>query len=42
MDEQELANWKRVKEALEKAGKTDKLYYKRALAIIEGRPDPLE
>ena len=42
MDEQELANWQRVKEALEKAGKTDSMYYKRALAIIEGRPDPLE
>ena len=42
MDEQELANWKRVKEALEKADKTDSMYYKRAVAIIEGRPDPLE
>ena len=42
MDEQELENWKRVKEALEKADKTDSMYYKRAVAIIEGRPDPLE
>ena len=42
MDKQELENWKRVKEALEKAGKTDSMYYKRAVAIIEGRPDPLE
>ena len=42
MDKQEIENWKRVKEALEKANKTDSMYYKRALAIIEGRPDPLE
>ena len=42
MDKQELENWKRVKEALEEAGKTDSMYYKRALAIIEGKPDPLE
>ena len=42
MDKQEIENWKRVKEALEEAGKTDSMYYKRALAIIEGKPDPLE
>ena len=42
MDEQEIANWKRVKEALEKAGKTESMFYKRALAIINGKPDPLE
>jgi len=42
MDEHELENWKRVKEALEAAGKTDSMYYKRALAIIDGKPDPLE
>ena len=42
MDEQELENWKRVKEALEKADKTDTMYYKRAIAIIDGKPDPLE
>ena len=42
MDKQEIENWKRVKKALEEAGKTDSMYYKRALAIIEGKPDPLE
>ena len=42
MDEQELENWKRVKDALEAAGKTDSMFYKRALAIIDGKPDPLE
>ena len=42
MDKQEIENWKRVKEALEEADKTDSMYYKRAVAITEGRPDPLE
>ena len=42
MDEHELENWKKVKEALEEAGKTECMFYKRALAIIDGKPDPLE
>ena len=42
MDEHEIANWKKVKEALEAAGKTDTMFYKRAIAIIDGKPDPLE
>jgi len=42
MDSQELENWKKVKDALEAAGKTDSMFYKRALAIIDGKPDPLE
>jgi len=42
MDEQELSNWQRVKEALEAAGKTDSFYYKRAVAILAGDPDPLK
>ena len=42
MDNQELENWKKVKDALEAAGKTDSMFYKRALAIIDGKPDPLE
>ena len=42
MDEQELENWQRVKEALEAAGKTDSFYYKRAVAICDGKPDPLK
>jgi hypothetical protein len=35
------ANWRTVKAALEAAGKTDCFYYKRAIAILSGRPDPL-
>lgn len=41
MDRRTLENWQRVKEALEKAGKTDCEYYRRAVAILAGKPDPL-
>lgn len=33
--------WLKVKEALEQAGKTDCMYYRRAVAILDGKPDPL-
>ena len=42
MDKEEIDNWQRVKDALEKADKTDTFYYKRAVAILEGKPDPLK
>ena len=42
MDKTELENWERVKTALEAAGKTDTMYYKRAAAICDGKPDPLK
>ena len=42
MDKTEKENWEKVKEALEKAGKTDSFFYKRACLIIEGKPDPLK
>ena len=42
MDKQEIENWKKVKEALEAADKTDCMFYKRAVAIVDGKPDPLE
>ena len=42
MDKTDRDNWERVKEALEKADKTDTMYYKRAVAICAGKPDPLE
>jgi len=41
MDAETRANWLKVKIALEKAGKTNCLYYKRALLILAGKPDPL-
>ena len=38
----ELENWRKVKEALEKAAKTDCYFYKRAVAILStGRDLPL-
>tara|TARA_S200002703_G_C3786242_1_gene242411 strand:+ start:54 stop:182 length:129 start_codon:yes stop_codon:yes gene_type:complete len=42
MDETTRNNWQRVKEALEKAGKTDSWYYRRAVSIVAGKPDPLK
>ena len=42
MDKTEKENWERVKIALEEAGKTDSYYYKRAVAICEGKEDPLK
>lgn len=42
MDDATRENWRRVKEALEKAGKTDCYFYQRAVAILAGRPDPLK
>jgi|TARA_B100001939_G_scaffold216082_1_gene185837 hypothetical protein len=41
MDRRTVENWQKVKEALEKAGKTDSMFYRRAVAIVAGRPDPL-
>ena len=42
MDRHTLENWKKIKEALEKAGKTDCYFYKRAVAILTtGRDLPL-
>ena len=42
MDERERKNWETVKQALEKAGKQNTMYYKRAVAICSGKKDPLE
>ena len=42
MDDTERENWLKVKEALEKADKTDCMFYKRAVVICEGKEDPLQ
>lgn len=42
MDAQTRENWRKIKAALEAAGKTDNHYYRRALAILAGRPDPFD
>ena len=39
---EQIENWQKIKEALEKAGKTDSYFYKRAVAILTtGRDLPL-
>ena len=42
MSEAERENWQRIKDALEKEGKTDNYFYKRAAAIVAGEKDPLD
>jgi len=40
MDAQTRDNWRKVKEALEQAGKTDSHMYTRAVAIVRTGSDP--
>ena len=42
MDQQSLDNWRRIKDHLEAVGKTNNHYYRRALAILAGSPDPFD
>jgi hypothetical protein len=42
MSEKERKNWEKVKEALEKADKTDCYFYRRAVAIVDGDDDPFD
>ncbi len=42
MDKETKENWERIKLALEEAEKTDTEYYRRAVAIVGGSPDPVE
>ena len=42
MDKHTLENWRKIKQALEAAGRTDCMFYRRAIAILNGKPDPLE
>ena len=42
MSEEELANWQKIKDAMEEKGTTDNMFYMRACAIVDGKPDPLE
>ena len=42
MDEHTYSNWVKVKETFESSGNTDNFFYKRACAIVGGRPDPLD
>ena len=40
MDKEQVDKWRKVKEALEKAGKTDSFFYKRAEAVVITGRDP--
>ena len=40
MDQRTRENWIKLKEVLEKAGKTDSYYYVRAVIIAKGGEDP--
>ena len=42
MDRDTLENWRKIRDHLERVGKTDNHYYRRAVAIINGRPDPFD
>ena len=42
MDTHTYENWVKIKKALENAGKTDCMFYKRAVALLSGRQDPLD
>jgi hypothetical protein len=42
MDRRTLENWQRIEKALRETGKKDCMFYKRAVAILSGKPDPLK
>lgn len=42
MDSRTYENWQKIEKALREAGKTDCMFYRRAVAILSGRPDPLK
>jgi len=40
MDKEQIDKWRKIKIALEEAGKTDSFFYKRALAVVTTGRDP--
>jgi len=42
MDDHTYNNWVKIKATFEASGNTDNMFYKRACAILSGRPDPLD
>jgi hypothetical protein len=42
MDQRTKDNWKKIKEVMEKSGKTDNYYYVRACKILNGQKDPFD
>lgn len=41
MDDETLHNWYKIKTHLEQVGKTDNMFYKRAVSITTNKTDPL-
>lgn len=41
MSERELENWKKIKDVMEASGKTDTVFYRRAIEILKTGKDPL-
>ena len=41
MTENEIQNWKKIKDTMEASGKTDNMFYKRACEILKTGRDPL-
>ena len=41
MDQRTYDNWVKIKETFEASGNTDNMFYKRAVAIVKTRIDPL-
>ena len=42
MDKEALENWRRIRAHMESVGSTDNHFYKRAVKITEGMPDPFK
>lgn len=40
MDKVQIEKWRKIKDALEEAGKTDSFFYKRAVAVVTTGRDP--
>ena len=41
MDQAEIKNWKTIAEKMEASGDTESWFYLRALAIADGKQDPM-
>ena len=42
MDRHTLENWKKILELMERQGRTDSMFYKRAMLIVKGGKDPFD
>lgn len=41
MTQREIENWKKIKDVMEASGKTDTVFYRRAIEILKTGKDPL-